>query len=196
MISELLNLTSSKHQTPAPGRVLFTLRPAPWDSNRILIHPAGYAIEAPPVLSIVASKEGNPNVVLSRGWGAGPQDVIGTAKLPNMFSSTSHLTLRGRPLDMRMSQMSGSFSLDAPSAGRLKWKAGGLSGKTLELRDSAGERVAEFGSKGFSGEKYVEMRPGDEYFVELVLLSAMTARMVNRTVSEASSEVVSSVLGA
>lgn len=193
--SRIFDIHGTKQRTPSPGRVSFCIRPAPWDSKRILVHPAGYPIEAPPVLSLVTSGT-SPNVVLSRGWGGGPYDVIGTAKLPNMFSSTSHLTLRGQPLDMRMSSMSGSFSLESGSIGRLKWKTDGLSGKTLELWDQSGTRIAEFGSRGhFKGEKYIDMVPGDEYFVELVLLSGMTVRAVNKTIDEAAMEAVGSVVG-
>lgn len=190
--SGIFNIHGAKKRSPSPGRISFSIRPAPWDPKRILVHPAGYPIEAPPVLSVATPCQ----VVLSRGRGDGPYDVIGTAKLPNMFSSTSHLTLRGEHLDMRMSQMSGSFSLESRSMGQLKWKTDGLSGKTLELRDRSGQRIAEFGPRGRSGEKYIEMIPGDDYFVELVLLSGMTARAVNKTISEATVEAVSSVVGA
>ncbi|KAJ5179475.1 hypothetical protein N7492_002685 [Penicillium capsulatum] len=193
---EIFGIRSAKHRTPSPGNVSFSIRPAPWDSQRLLVHPAGYPIESPPVLSLVASKQANPNVVLSRGWGGGPFDVIGTAELPSMFGFTSHLTLRGEPLNMRMSQMSGSFSLDHKCMGPVKWKTDGISGKTLELRDRSGTRLAKFGSRGHSGEKYIEMVAGDECFVELVLLSGMTARAVNKTISEATAEVMSPVVGA
>lgn len=174
----------------------FTIRPATWDPSKYLVHPAGYPIEAPPIYSIVASKDQSPNVVVFSGWGAGPHDVIGDGKYPKTFHSTCPLTLRGQPLDMRMSQSgSGEFKFDHPVMGHMKWKPDILSSSRMELRDGSGRRVATFG-KGKKGEKSLDVIQGDLYFIELVILSGITAINLNKGMTEAAAEIFGSILGA
>lgn len=176
--------------------ISFTMRPAPWDPSRTVVHSTGYPIEAPPVFSIVASKDGDPNVVVFAGYGGGPQDVIGTAKLPSTFSSKFQIMLRGQYIEMRKSQMSeGHYSIES-HMGKLKWKVDGLTGKKLELRDASSNKIATMKSGKASGEKILEIRPGDNFYVELVVLSAIAVRTHKNGSAADSIEVVSAILGA
>ena len=196
MMSAHCSFFSTRNQGANSQDLALSLRPAPWDPTKILVHPAGYPIEAPPLYSVVICKEKAPNVVVLRGWGAGPWDMIGDARLPSL-SSKSHLTLHGQSMDLRLSQMSGNFSLHTPSMGRLKWKADVLSGKNLELHDASGRKVATAKSSRISGEMELGILvPHDSRFLELVLLSGMTAKAMNKAENEAAVEILGSILGA
>ncbi|KAJ5320682.1 hypothetical protein PENANT_c073G09244 [Penicillium antarcticum] len=187
---------SSRSHTANPRAVSLSLRPAPWDPTKVLVHPAGYPIEAPPSYSVLICKEKAPNVVVLRGWGAGPWDMVGDARLPSL-SSKSHLTLHGQSIDMRLSQMSGHFSLQTSFTGRLKWKTNMLSGRILELHDTSGTKIATIQPSKTSGEKELEIYvPHDGQFLELVLLSGMTAKAMTKAENEAAVEVLGSILGA
>lgn len=176
--------------------ISFIIRPAPWDPSRTLVHPAGYPIEAPPIFSIATSKETKPNVVVFSGWGVGPFDIIGDGKFPKSLHSTCHLTLRGQPLEMRLSQSgSGECKFDHPTMGHMKWKPDLFSLNKMELRDGSDRRVATFG-KGKSGEKTLEVIQGDPYFIELVFVSGITAMNLNKGMTEAAGKIFGKVLGA
>lgn len=176
--------------------ISFTIRPAPWDSTRTVVHTLGHPILAPPIFSIAASKDGEPNVVIYNGWSGAPQDVIATAKLPSSFSSKFQFTLRGRPVEMRTSQMhSGQYSMES-HMGKLKWTADQLVGKNLELRDASNNNLATMKSGRESGEKILELSPGDNFYVELVVLSAIAIRTYKNKETAEGLEVVSSLLGA
>ncbi|KAJ6048784.1 uncharacterized protein N7446_011467 [Penicillium canescens] len=195
-MSAYYSFFSTRSQTANPQVVSLSLRPAPWDPTKVLVHPAGYPIEAPPLYSVVTCKEQAPNVVVLRGWGAGPWDMVGDARLPSL-SSKSRITLHGQPIDMRLSQVSGHFSFQTSSTGRLKWKANMLSGKNLELHDASGRKMATIQPSGTSGEKKLEVSVShDSRFLELVLLSGMTAKAMNKAENETAVEILGSILGA
>jgi hypothetical protein len=93
--------------------------------------------------------------------------------------------------------MSGSFSLQTSSMGQFKWKANMLTGKNLELRDASGRKVAAIqSSKTPGGKELVISVPYDNAFLELVLLSGMTAKAMNKSENEAAVEILGSILGA
>ncbi|CAI7568610.1 unnamed protein product [Penicillium viridicatum] len=157
--------TNTKSLNPQSS-VSFSLRPAPWDSTKTLVHPSGYPTEAPPMYSM-ASKDSAPNVVVFRGWGEGPWDIIGDARLPTLSSKIR----------------------------QLKWKPDMLTGRNMELQDATGKKLAKL-RPGKSGEKVLEILVShDSRFLELVLLSGWTARTMNKSVMEATGEILSSVVG-
>ncbi|KAJ5530255.1 hypothetical protein N7527_003648 [Penicillium freii] len=173
--------------------VSFSLRPAPWDSTKTLVHPSGYPTEAPPMYSM-ASKDSAPNVVVFRDWGEGPWDIIGDARLPTL-SSKIRLAFYSQPIHMRLNELSGSFTLESPATGQLKWKPDMLTGRNMELQDATGKKLAKL-RPGKSGEKVLEILVShDSRFLELVLLSGWTARTMNKSVMEATGEILSSVVG-
>lgn len=183
------NTKSSNRQSS----ISFSLRPAPWDSTKTLVHPSEYPTEAPPMYSI-ASKDSAPNVVVFRGWGEGPWDIIGDARLPSL-SSKIHLAFYGQPIHMCLNELSGSFTFESPATGQLKWKLDMLTGRNMDLQDATGKRLAKL-RPGKSGEKVLEILVShDSRFLELVLLSGWTARTMNKSVTEATGEILSSVVG-
>jgi hypothetical protein len=183
----------SKSSTPQTY-VSFSLRSAPWDPTKILVHPSGHPVDAPPMYSITISETSTPNVMMSRGWGGGPWDIIGDARLPT-FSSKCHLTIQGQSMILRLNELSGSFAIESPTNGKLKWRLD-MSMRNLELRDPAGTKLAEIHS-GKAGEKIVDILvPHDSRLLDLVLLSGLTARMKHRSEMEAAGEILSGILGA
>ncbi|KAJ5373709.1 hypothetical protein N7517_005715 [Penicillium concentricum] len=190
----LLSSFSTSKSSNRQSSVSFLLRPAPWDSSKILVHPPGYPTEAPPMYSIT-SNDSAPSVVVFRGWGEGPWDIIGNARLPSL-SSKIHMGFYGQPINMRLNQLSGNFTLESPATGQLKWKLDMLTGRNMELQDVIGKKLAKL-RPGKSGEKVLEILVShDSRFFELVLLSGWTARTMNKLVTEATGEVLGAIVGA
>jgi hypothetical protein len=132
-------------------------------------------------------------VVVFRGWGEGPWDIIGDARLPS-FSSKIQLALHGQPINMRTSQLSGNCTVESPASGQLKWKLDWTE-RNLELQDATGKKLAKL-RPGKSGEKLLEILvPHDSHFFELILLSGWTARVMNKSQNKTTDEILSSVLG-
>lgn len=143
----------------------------------------------------ITSKDSAPNVVLFRGWGEGPWDIIGDARLQSL-SSKICLAFYGQPIKMRLNELSGNFTLESPATGQLKWKLDMLTGRNMELQDATGKKLAKL-RPGKSGEKVFEILVShDSRFFELVLLSGWTARTMNKSVTEATGEILSSIIGA
>ncbi|CAG8039279.1 unnamed protein product [Penicillium salamii] len=196
MTFHLSSLFSSGGSSDPQACASFSIRPAPWDGTKILVHQTGYPIDSPPMYSITISSSGKSNVVVSRGWGGGPWDVVGDARLPT-FSSKIHLTIHGQPTEMRFSEMSGNSSFPTPSMGKLKWKLDSMSTKKMDLLDESGRKLAKVHSGKASGEKILDILiPHDIFFLEVVLLSAWANKAQNKTALEASGEVIGAVLGA
>lgn len=97
-----------------------------------------------------------------------------------------------------MSQMSGSLKFEAPPLGELKWKRSELTNNPNQLIDANGYVLANLKSSSISGTaKGLQMLiPGDEFLVELVLLSGMAAKMVVMLQEKVAGEVASAVAGA
>jgi hypothetical protein len=195
-ISRLFSTSSSNPQGAMPPSRVLSLRPSPKDANLTVIHPAGYPADAPPLYSLVTSKTTKPNVLFFRG-DPDPSSRIGDARFHSL-SSTTDMSLRGQPVRMKMSQLSGNFTIECPPMGKLKWHVNQLTGSSLELRDSSGGRLAQLKSAGFpgSGQRKLEILvPCDDFFVDLVLLSGMAAKILTKGVMDAASEVAQAVAG-
>jgi hypothetical protein len=194
-MSSLFSFSSNSKSSNNPAYVSFSMRPAPGDRAKILVYPSSYSVQAPPIYSITISETSTPNVIIFRGWGGGPWDIVGDSRL-STFSSKCHLTIQGQSMEMRLNEMSGTCTLEKPTMGKLKWKLD-MTLKTLELRDASGTKLARLYSGKASGEKILDILvPHDTWFLELVLLSGLTARMKNKTEMEAAGEILSSILGA
>jgi hypothetical protein len=144
------------------------------------------------LFTVTNSKEAKPNVVIYRGDPL-PGNIIGTAALSSM-SSTSELSLRGRPMKMKASQLSGNYTVECPPMGRLKWKVDQLTAKSMELVDESGWTLAKLRPTG--KEKVLEILvPCDDFFVELVLLSGMAAKAGTKGQMEIASEIIQGIVG-
>ncbi|KAH8684125.1 hypothetical protein BGZ61DRAFT_455659 [Ilyonectria robusta] len=180
-----------------PGSQVFLLRKSPNDPKLLVIHPDGYPMSAPPLYSVrVTSKK--PNVTLSRGY-MSPENIIGYATV-HAFSSTNELSLRGQPMSMKQSMFGDKYSFTVPHMGNFKWKPSMFSG-SHELYDGSGQKLAKLGSGGlFSSEKKLElMVPGDDFFMDLVVLTAIAAKEITKLgekVGEAGAEVAGAVVAA
>ncbi|KAK7408715.1 hypothetical protein QQX98_009131 [Neonectria punicea] len=192
-------LSGSSTQKPSnPGSQVLHIRPSPHDSKLLVVHPVGYPKDAPPMYSIKVSQSSKPNVVVSRGL-MSPQSTVGHAIFHMFFSTTSELSVRGQPIPLKASHFSGKFTMDVPGIGRFKWKPNQLTGTSFELYDGAGMKLAKLGSAGLLafGEKKLElMVPCDDFFLDLVLLSAMSVKEMSKIATEAVGEASSAVVGA
>ncbi|GJN71669.1 hypothetical protein VFPFJ_02349 [Purpureocillium lilacinum] len=163
--------------------------------NATSIRPAGYPPTAPPLYTFTGAPHAKPNMALYYGE-ASPANLVGEGKLSS-FSSTSQMRVRGMPFTLRMSQMSGSITLESPVTGKMKLKPNPMTGTGLGMYDASGNKVAKIRSGGGFGDKQLEIYvPGDGMFIEVVLLSFMTAKMLNKIVGDAVGEAVSSVVTA
>lgn len=197
-MTPLFSTSPSNHSHGAANQSsqVFSLRPSRRDSNLTIVRPAGYPADAPPLFSVRTSKTSKPNVVLYRGV-AGPASSIGNARF-HALSSTTDLSLRGQKIDMKMIQMSGNFSLECPRMGKLKWKLDQLTGSALELCGDSGRRLAQLKSAGFPGaaKKKLEIFvPCDDFFLDLVVLSAVVAKALTKAMTEAVFEVMQAAAG-
>ena len=79
-----------------------------------------------------------------------------------------------------------------------KWKADSLSGNPKELIDSSGQRIAKISSSNFlKGEKSLEIYVAvDDYFLELIVATALVAKTLAKNSQKVASEVASAVAGA
>lgn len=74
--------------------------------------------------------------------------------------------------------------------GEMKWKVDKLTGSTLELKDSSGNKVAKLKSGGGHGEKKLDILiPCDAFFVELVMLSGIAAKTISKIMTDIAIEV-------
>lgn len=102
------------------------------------------------------------------------------------ISSTTmnaELTLHGRSMPMKQSGMGDKFTLEA-ARGRFKWKIDQINGCLGKMMDGRGTVVARYKGGGLprAGERRLEICvPCDLEMSELILLSAMAGRALNKT---------------
>ncbi len=100
---------------------------------------------------------------------------------------------------MTLNQLSGNFTLESPTTGRLKWKPGKIMESSLELRDNSALKIAHLRSGGFPGSRERKMDvfvPCDGPFLDLVVLSGIAAKMSMKDMDEMASEAIQAVAGA
>ncbi|KAL5358603.1 hypothetical protein BJX96DRAFT_173595 [Aspergillus floccosus] len=192
LFARLLPVSSSfspqSQQMAVPSSRVYTLRTSPADRHTTLLQPAGYPETSPPAFSVTVSKTTKPNVVIYRG-AAHASPPIGDARF-HTFSSTTDVTLRGEPVRMKQSQLSGSFAVETGRWGSFKWHLNQMTGSSLELKDSAGRVMAVLKSRagGFGERKLEILVPCEERFVELIVVTGMVGMVVTREVFRAGAE--------
>ncbi|KAJ5501875.1 hypothetical protein N7463_004749 [Penicillium fimorum] len=189
----LFSSFSSNKSLNQQSSVSFSLRPAPWDSSKTLVHPSGYPTAAPPMCSITCN-DSAPNVVLFRGWGKSPWDIIGDARLPSL-SSKIHLGFYGQPIYMRLNQLSRQLHARVTGHRSIKMETRYVNWEAnWEEHGVAG---CYWSKAGKSGGKVLEVLVFyDSRFFEFVLLSEWTARTINKLVTEATGEILGAGVGA
>ncbi|KAJ5080880.1 hypothetical protein N7456_013590 [Penicillium angulare] len=174
----------------------FVFRHPPTDSTKTLVHMPGYPIEAPPIFTAVASSK--KHVMVYRGWGAGPQDIIGNSKVHVGWSKKFNIILRGHPLTMRVDSNNNLVIEDSPM-GKIKWKRDWM-GK-LSKMECAGNELASIGTDPMTQEKTLRIahRNDNGFLVELAVVSYMAYRVEHAKGKEEldqAGEVFGQVMGA
>ncbi|PVH74868.1 hypothetical protein DL98DRAFT_575422 [Cadophora sp. DSE1049] len=194
-MSKYISRLMSSSSGGSPAASTFSIRSSPHLPNHLVVHPLGYPADVPPIFTIITSTP-KPNVSVFRGP-ADPVNKIGDA-IMHTFSSTIDLNHRGQTATLKENSLSGNFTLVSP-VGKFKWTVNQITGTGLELKDGAGMKLASLRSAGFpgSGERKLELFvPCDDMFLELIVLSAITAKTSQKGTNEAIGEVVSAVAGA
>lgn len=166
----------------------------------VTVHHSSHPKNAPPIFTIKMSESmglssKSPDYLfLQQG------QVMGEAGISSSLSKVK-LSLRGRPIQMKTSQISGNFSLEVPPLPPMKWKPNKLTMGSLELCDESGKKLAKIkkssliggGDAGQTLEIYV---PCDDFFVDLCVVSGFAAWTLNRTNKKIIEEVLTGGGGA
>ncbi|KAF9895141.1 hypothetical protein FE257_000043 [Aspergillus nanangensis] len=177
----------------------YTLRKT--DRKTTILRPVGQPDSAPPAFSIETHSMSKPNVIAFRGppHSSAP---IGDARF-HSFSSSVDVTVRGQPVHMKMSQLSGSFSIESPRGQKMKWHLSQSTGSSWTLRDASGANLAQLkshGIPGLGGEKRLDILvPCDEGLVELIVVTGLAAVTLHKQIKQAAEgggDAVSALVGA
>jgi hypothetical protein len=134
-----------------------------------------------------------PQIQISRLVANGTRQIpIGAATFPSL-STTINISLGNFSFGLKQNQLTGdSCSFTCPPLPKMKWRAG-LSGRSMELSDASRTRLAKYkaGLPVVGGGKKLEVLvPCDDFILDLIVVSGMTAAHVNKMAEEAVSEVV------
>ncbi|KAJ4123067.1 hypothetical protein NW768_010060 [Fusarium equiseti] len=177
------------------GSQTLLIRPHPNNQDILFITPTGFPKDAPPLYTI-SKRLTNPSFLVHRGPPA-PENIIATASM-HISTSTVDMSVYNQPIVIKYSSMSGSWSFDT-HMGRFKWKPNQYTGSGFELHDGQGNKIAKYGSAGLMnfGEKQISVHvPGDEFFIVMVLLSAVASKELAGVIDEVVGEVTGALLGA
>jgi hypothetical protein len=157
-----------------------SLRRAAVDPTLTTVHLAG---NLSPLFSTVKSVNTKPDIIMFQGFPRSG-NKIATATFSSLTTTTT-LSIRGYVMHMKMSQLSGNFTLEYPTIGTLKWKLNHLRGSTLELFDTLGHKLARIKSAhpGSEDKKLEIITPCDPAFLELIILSAIVAKTLSQLIS-------------
>ena len=124
------------------------------------VRPIGASADLPPLYTLTASSTTKPNIVMYYGMPSHPSG-LGQGSFSSI-KSTSELQLRGMPITLRVSHMSGNSTIESAVTGEMKWKVSQVSGSSLYLCDASGNTVAKF--KSGLGVKTLELYvPCDDF---------------------------------
>lgn len=134
----------------------------------------GYPIEAPPIFTAVSSSK--KHVLIYRGWGTGPQDIIGSSKADFVWSEKFDLILRGQPLTMKVDSSNNHIIKESP-IGKVKWKINWKG--SLSKMECNGSELASIGKDPMTQEKILRIAPRNDsgFLVELAILSYVAYRL-------------------
>ena len=109
------------------------------------------------------------------------QAEIGDASISSV-SMNGKLKLRGQHIPLKQNDMGDTFTLES-SRGKLAWEVDQMTGKLSDLKDEGGRKVAKYngGDLPGMGERSLDVCvPCDQELFELILLSVMAARALNK----------------
>jgi hypothetical protein len=179
----------------SPSSQTLTLHRSLKDSNTTLIHRAGDPIPLYIVTTDMASK---PQIQISRLFANGTRKIpIGAATFPSLSTSVN-ISLGNFSFDLKQNQLIGdSCSFTCPPLPKMKWRAG-LLGGSMELSDTSRTRLARYkaGLPVVGGGKKLEvLLPCDDFILDLIVVSGMTAAHMNKMTEKAVSEVAQALAG-
>ncbi|KAH7235476.1 hypothetical protein BKA59DRAFT_484808 [Fusarium tricinctum] len=124
-------------------------------------------------------------IILYRGE-PNPQHKVGECKTAFMGLSMD-VTLYDSRFSIRNSTTATKFIVQSPNYGRLEWKGDSLLGSGLSLYNASDEKVATIKSGGImnhSEKQLLVFVHCDEYFLEMVLLTAVAAMKLDKRADE------------
>ncbi|KAL7955494.1 hypothetical protein V8C34DRAFT_291351 [Trichoderma compactum] len=174
------------------------IRASTTNPGLLVVQYDGAPQNTPPLYSIALHAMSPGMFIVYRGL-PDPTGQAGPIGHITCSSETSaELNMRGCAMNLKMSQLSGDFSVTRTPMGTLKWKASKLTGgSTLTLGDSNGKKLAKTKTKkaGF-GDQTIEMLvPHDEMVVEIAVVTAYQAKAVADRMVGAVVEVMQAVPG-
>ena len=199
-LSSFVDLLSgpSSDSTPtyntSPSQIL-TLHRSPKDSKTTLIYRAGDSI---PLYIVTTNKASKPQVKISRLFANGTQEIpIGAATIPSL-SSTINIALGNFSFGLKQNQLTGdSYSFTCLPLPKMKWRTG-LLGTSMELSDASRTKLATYHA-GLPvvgrGKRLEVLVPVDDFLLDLIVITGMTAAHVNKITEAAVSEAASAVAG-
>ncbi|OPB36346.1 hypothetical protein A0O28_0054250 [Trichoderma guizhouense] len=152
----------------------------------------------PPLYSIAPHAMSPGMLIVYRGL-PDPTGQMGPIGHITCSSETSaELNMRGCAMKLKMSQLSGDFSVTGTPMGKIKWKSSQLTGgSTLTLCDSNGKKLAKTKAKkaGFGDQKIEMLVPYDEMVVEIAVVTAYQAKAMAERAINSVVEVMQAVSG-
>ncbi|KAF4955608.1 hypothetical protein FGADI_4443 [Fusarium gaditjirri] len=192
LLNKVLNASSSPQGSSSNGSQVFTICPHPQDDNLLFILPANAPKESPPLYTIY--KRPSSSTLLMHRGPAAPENTIASATM-HLSTSRIDVSVFNQPMVIKNSSTTGSWGFHT-HMGKFKWKVNEFTGSGFELYDQSGSKVAKYGSAGWTrfGEKKVSVyAPGDEFFVVMVLFSAVVSKELQKIIEEVVGEVVGAV---
>ncbi|EXL74486.1 hypothetical protein FOPG_10381 [Fusarium oxysporum f. sp. conglutinans race 2 54008] len=195
LLNKVLYGSSSPQGSSSNGSQVFTIRPHPQDDNLLFILPSNAPKESPPLYTIY--KRPSSSTLLMHRGPAAPENIIASATT-HLSTSRIDVSVFHQPMVIKNSSMTGSWGFHT-HMGKFKWKVNQMTGTGFELYDQNGNKVAKYGSAGWTrfGEKEVSVYvQGDEFFVVMVLFSAVVSKELKTIIDEVVGEVAGAVAGA
>ncbi|KAK5995032.1 hypothetical protein PT974_03425 [Cladobotryum mycophilum] len=203
MPSFLKQLISGSSNYFNPSSNMLCIRASTTSPGTMIVQPEGSPANAPPLFSMVPQgpADAMTRVLVFRGIsdpyaGYNQNPPIGHADYASS-SKPNELVVRGYKMTTKM-DMSGNFKVKGGPGGDLKWKMNQLTGSsTLTLTDGAGNKLAKTKVKmgGFGNQRVEMLVTGDDFLVEVAVMSAYQTKMLNDRVESAAAEVIQAVGG-
>ncbi|CVL00589.1 hypothetical protein FPRO06_06108 [Fusarium proliferatum] len=195
LFNKVLYGSSGPQGSSSNGSQVFTIRPHPQDDNLLSILPSTAPKDSPPLYTIY-KRPSSSTLLMHRGHAA-PENIIASATM-HLSTSRIDVSVFNQPMVIKNSSMTGSWGFHT-HMGKFKWKVNQMTGTGFELYDQSGKKLAKYGSAGWKrfGEKELSVYvQGDEFFVVMVLFSAVVSKELKKIIDEVVGEVAGAVAGA
>ncbi|EHK23882.1 uncharacterized protein TRIVIDRAFT_221132 [Trichoderma virens Gv29-8] len=193
--------SSARHETDTnvtnTSQTLY-IGPSTTNPNLSVVQYEGTPQSTPPLYSIAPHAMLPGMFIVYRGL---PDPTGQTGPIGHIKSSSEHsaeLNLRGCAMKLKMSQLTGDYSITGTPMGKLKWKANALTGcSSLTLCDSHGKKLAKTKTKkaGLGDQKIEMLVLYDEMVVEIAVLTAYQTKVIGERVVSTVLEVVQAMAG-